>query len=121
MLTKSSRWIASIEDGLSNAEDLNTDGQSAVDVPGIVGPRCLQEGSPPPDLAAIKDFIRFKASISQGRIDKTLELATTNSLNAFAEWFFAGFARVTGNPIPEEDRKEVFSVNALEVGQYDPC
>jgi hypothetical protein len=27
-----------------------------------------------------------------------------------AEWFFAGFARVTGTEIAEEDRKEVYDV-----------
>ena len=117
----SSRWIVSIENDPLNAGDLSTDGQSAVNVPDTICPRRLQEGSPPLDLATIKDFLRFKASISEGRIDEELERATADSLNTFAEWFFAGFARVTGNPIPKEDRQEVYNVSALEVGQYDPC
>ena len=53
---------------------------------------------PPPDITIIKGFLRFKASISEGRIDKQLERAIADSLNAFTERFFAGFARVTGNP-----------------------
>lgn len=68
-----------------NAKDLSTDGQPAVHVHDTIGPRRLQEGSPPLDLATIKDFLRFKASISGGRIDKELERATADSLNTFAE------------------------------------
>lgn len=77
-----------------------------------MGPRRIQEGLPPLDIATIKDFLRYKASISDGRIDEELERPTVASLIAFAEWFFAGFARVTGNPIPKEDRQEVYDVSA---------
>lgn len=121
MLTMSSRWIVSIETDPLNAKDLSTDGQSAVYVPGTMGPRRLQEGSPPLDLATIKVFLRFEASISEGRIDEELERATADSLNTFAEWFFAEFARVTGYPIPKEDKQEFYDVSKIEVGQYDPC
>ena len=117
----SSRWIASIENDRLNAGDLNTDGQSANNVPDAMGPRSLEEGSPPLNIATIKDFLRFKASISEGRIDEELERATADSLNAFAEWFFAGFARVTGNPIRKEDRQEVYDVSVPEVEQHNPC
>jgi hypothetical protein len=114
-LTKSSRWVVSIKNDGLNAGDLSTDGMSAVNVPDAMGPTSLQEGSPPLDIATIKDFLRFKASISEGRIDEELERTTADSLNAFAEWFFAGFARVTGNSIPKEDRQEVYDVSAPEV------
>jgi hypothetical protein len=114
-LTNLSRWIVSIENNRLNAGDLSIDGKSAVNVPNAMSPTSLQEGSPPLDIATIKDFLRYKASISDGRIDEELERATTDSLNAFAEWFFAGFARVTGNSIPKEDRQEVYDVSAPEV------
>ena len=106
-----SRWIVSIETEPLNARDSSTDGQSADSVPDAIIPRSLEEGSPPLDIATIKDFLRFKASISEGRIDEEQERTTPDSLNAFAEWFFAGFARVTGNPIPKEDRQEVYDVS----------
>ena len=50
-----------------------------------------------PDLATVKDFLRFKT--------------TYDSLNTFAEWFFAGFARVTDTEINKEDRSEVYDVS----------
>ena len=61
--------------------------------------RRLREGVPPPNLATIKDFLR--------------ERITVDSVNTFAEWYFAGFARVTGNPIDEEDRRAVYDVSTL--------
>ena len=70
--------------------------------------RGLQEGLPPPDLATIKDFLRFHIAISKGRIDE--QRITVDSVNTFAEWFFAGFARVTGSLISEEDRRAVYDV-----------
>ena len=76
----------------------------------------LQEGCPPPDLVSIKDFLRFHVAISKGNIDKKGRI-TTDSLNTFAEWFFAGFARVTGNIIEEEDRCAVYHVR-LTVLRY---
>ena len=69
-----------------------------------MSPISLQEGSPPLDIATIKDSLRIKASISEGRIDEELERVTADFLNAFAEWFFAGFAWVTSNSILKEDR-----------------
>jgi hypothetical protein len=45
-----------------------------------------------PDLATVKDFLRFKAAAGKGMI---VEQTTCDSLNTFAEWFFAGFTRVT--------------------------
>ncbi|KIW99701.1 uncharacterized protein Z518_11114 [Rhinocladiella mackenziei CBS 650.93] len=67
---------------------------------------CLRPEMKVPDLATIKDFIRFYAATSDPRIDE--EVSTVDSLNTVAEWFFAGFARVTKTEIKEEDRKEVY-------------
>jgi hypothetical protein len=53
---------------------------------------CLGKGVEVPDLAALKDFLRFQASVMRGKIKK---IPTDESLNSFAEWFFAGFTRVT--------------------------
>ena len=39
-----------------------------------------------PDLATVKDFLRFKAAAGKGMIT---EQTTCDSLNTFAEWFFA--------------------------------
>ena len=38
-----------------------------------------------PDLATVKDFLRFKAAAGKGII---AEQTTCDSLNTFAEWFF---------------------------------
>jgi hypothetical protein len=57
--------------------------------------RCLHEGVNAPDLATVKDFLRFHAATSRGKIDEE-ERLTANSLNAFAEWFFAGVTWITG-------------------------
>jgi hypothetical protein len=49
-----------------------------------------------PDLATVKDFLRFQAAASKGLIADKI---TDDSLNTFAEWFFAGFTRVMDTPI----------------------
>ncbi|MCJ1456183.1 hypothetical protein MMC28_006543 [Mycoblastus sanguinarius] len=67
----------------------------------------LRKGLPPLDLPTIRDFLRFQAALGQGRLDSRI---TVDSLNTFTEWFFAGFARVTGNTIDEEDRLAVYKV-----------
>jgi len=51
----------------------------------------LRENVEAPDLATVKDFLRFQAATSKGKIQ---EEVTCDSLNTFAEWFFAGFSRV---------------------------
>ncbi|KAL9045573.1 MAG: hypothetical protein Q9214_001404 [Letrouitia sp. 1 TL-2023] len=68
--------------------------------------RYEKEGLPPLDLATIKDFLRFHVAISRGRVDD--ERITVDSVNTFTEWYFAGFARVTGNLIDKEDRRAVY-------------
>lgn len=61
----------------------------------MVRERSLRKGFDAPDVPTVKDFIRFSAAASRG---KTVELPIVDSVNAFAEWFFAGFTRVTGTP-----------------------
>ena len=87
--------------------------QVTVDASYTVGAQRLREGLPPLDLATTKDFLRFIAAISKGTIDEKRQLVTVDSMNTFTEWFFAGFARVTGNRIEEEDRYAVYDVNTL--------
>ena len=91
-----------------------SDKQNADDVSHTTGAQTLREGLHPLDLATIKDFLRFIASVSDGIIDDETELVTADSMNTFAEWFFAGFARMTGNRIEEEDRRAVYSVSTLQ-------
>ena len=69
---------------------------------------CLHQGVEAPDLATIKDFFRFHIATSCGRI---VAKPTVDSINTNAEWFFAGFTRLTGTEIHEEDRTEVYKVN----------
>ena len=79
------------------------------------GAQRLREGLPPLDLATIKDFLRFIASVSDGIIDDEDELVTADSMNTFTDRFFAGFARVTGDRIKEEDRRAVYSVSTFRI------
>lgn len=65
-----------------------------------------------PDHITIKDFLRFSISISNGMLDKDCR-PTTDPIYSSAEWFFAGFARVTGAPVDEETRKLVYAVSGL--------
>jgi hypothetical protein len=74
----------------------------------MVRERYLGEGVDAPNVPTVKDFIRFSAAASRGKIVK---LPTVDSINAFAEWFFAGFTRVTRTPTIKEDRTEVFNVS----------
>lgn len=60
------------------------------------------------------DFVRFHATSGDGRIARS-GLITADSSNTFMEWFFAGFARVTGKTIDEEDRKKVYQVGTFEI------
>jgi len=62
-----------------------------------------------PDLATVKDVFRFYIATSYSRIAAKL---AAHSINTIAEWFFAGFTRITGTPINEEDRSEVYKVSA---------
>lgn len=88
---------------------------AAVGVSYTTEARSLREGLPPLDLATIKDFLRFIVATSEGIIDDGQKKVTVDSMNTFAEWFFAGFARVTGNRIDEEDRCAVYDVSAFRL------
>jgi hypothetical protein len=70
--------------------------------------RCLGSGVQAPDLATVEDFLRFHAATSCGKI---VTKPTADSINAFAEWFFAGFERVTGTSTDAADRSEVYHVS----------
>jgi hypothetical protein len=72
--------------------------------------RVLREDVEVPDIATLKDFFRFQAAASKGLIKEKM---TCDSLNAFGEWFFAGFTRVTGTPTDFNDRSEVSNVSIL--------
>jgi hypothetical protein len=61
-----------------------------------------------PDLATPTDFFRFHAATSKGKI---VEKMISDSLNMFAEQFFAGFERITGTPIDANDRSEVYNIS----------
>ena len=65
--------------------------------------RVLRRNVKAADLATLKDFFRFHAATSKGKI---VEKMTSDSLNTFAEWFFTGFSRVTGTPTDALDRHE---------------
>ena len=85
---------------------------AAVDVSYTIRVRSLREGLPRLDLITIKDFLRFIIATSRGIIDDGQKKVTVDSIKTFAEWFFAGFAQVTGNHIDEEDRRAVYDVSA---------
>ena len=70
--------------------------------------RCLVEGAEVPDLPALKNFFRFQASTMSFKVQ---EKPTDESLNTFAEWFFAGFTRITGTVIGETERSKVYNVS----------
>ncbi|OAG41485.1 hypothetical protein AYO21_04187 [Fonsecaea monophora] len=61
-----------------------------------------------PDLGTVKDFIRFYIDISKPQLDKEKKRPTADSINIAAEWFFAGFTRVTGTETDKE-RSEVYN------------
>src|SRR5256885_3152725 len=70
--------------------------------------RVLRKNVEAPDLATVEDFLRFQAATSKGKIR---EEVTSDSLNTFAEWFFAGFSRVTDTPTNDDDRREIYDVS----------
>lgn len=74
------------------------------------GAESLRAGLPPLDLATTKDFFRFYASTSDGLLDPHI---TADSLKSQAERFFAGFTRVTGSTVTEQDRSHIYEVITL--------
>jgi hypothetical protein len=80
---------------------------------------CLCKEVNAPDLVTVKNFLRFYIATSCGKIDEN-ERPTADSVNAFAEWFFAGFTRITSTPTDEADRSEVYNVSAFPEGRGRP-
>ena len=115
LLTRSSRWVDGVgkkrDTRVMLSDDDDDDDAATVDICHTTGPQRLGEGVLPLGLVTIKDFLRFHVAISRGRIDD--EQITVDSVNTFAEWFFAGFTRVIGNLINEEDRRAVYDVNTF--------
>jgi hypothetical protein len=68
----------------------------------------LQLGAPAPTLKFVKDLVRFYISISRPVLS---DVPTVDSINSIAEWFFAGFTRVTGTPTDAAERSEVDGVS----------
>jgi hypothetical protein len=68
---------------------------------------CLRQGVAAPDLVTVKDFFRFYIATSRPQLSS---VPTVDSINTVAEWFFAGFTRVTGTNTDEEERSEVYNV-----------
>jgi hypothetical protein len=69
---------------------------------------CLGKNVEAPNMVTIKDFRRFYILSSKGRLSKHVSV---ESIVSFAEWFFAGFLRVTGTDTKKEDRTEVVRVS----------
>ncbi|KAL4746587.1 hypothetical protein BDW72DRAFT_197529 [Aspergillus terricola var. indicus] len=65
----------------------------------------LQKGHPAPDLATIKDFVRFYISSTDGILSLR---PTKSSVLNFAERFFAGFTRITKSIFDKKDTQDVF-------------
>ena len=116
LLTQLSRWVIAVEKKKQDTRESLFGDDAAVNVPYTMRARSLQEGLPPLDLATIKDFLRFIIATSRGIVDDGQKKVTVDSTNTFAEWFFAGFARVTGNRIDEEDRCAVYDVSVYQNG-----
>ena len=76
-------------------------------------PPSLRPGLPPLDIATMKDFFRFYALGSNGRLDDKM---IADSLNSQAERFFARFTRITGSIVIKQDRSHIYNVSA--VGSY---
>lgn len=55
----------------------------------------------------MKDFLRSYITTSRPRL---AEKPTVDSINIIAEWFFAGFTRVTGTETDAEQRSEVYNL-----------
>jgi hypothetical protein len=68
----------------------------------------LRAGAAAPELATVKDSLRFYIATSQPRLDAVKP--TVDSINIVVEWFLAGSTRVTVTEIDEDERSEVFNV-----------
>jgi hypothetical protein len=68
----------------------------------------LHHGAAAPDLMTVKDFIRFYISTSRPQLT---DKPTVDSINTVAEWFFAGFTRLTSTETDPEERSAVYNVS----------
>jgi hypothetical protein len=69
-----------------------------------------------PDLATLKDFLRFYIATSRPRLAEKL---TVDSINTFAEWFFAGSTQVTSIETDAEQRSEVYIMSPSACFNYE--
>jgi hypothetical protein len=74
---------------------------------------CLRLNIDAPDLATVKDFLRFYIATSRPILT---DKPTADSIVIVAEWFFAGFTRVTGTGTDKGERTEVYNVGQPEAG-----
>jgi hypothetical protein len=66
--------------------------------------RILRKNVKGPNLATVKDFLRFHAATSEGKIKDEI---TSDSLYTFTKWFFAGFSCITDTTTNADNRSEV--------------
>jgi len=79
--------------------------QAHVEVPQT---ELVAKNSEPPSIVDLKDFLRFYASSSRGRV---AGVPTTRTIEKVATSFFRGFERATGTIIASSDRDEIYSVS----------
>jgi hypothetical protein len=106
------RWILTWDFSWHHEEAKEDALQKGLPIPdeAAIRERVLRKNVEAPDLATVKDFLRFHAAASEGKIKEKI---TSDSLNTFAEWFFAGFSRVTDTQTDADDRSEVYDVSTL--------
>ena len=73
----------------------------------IAREHCLRPGIAAPDLVTVKDFVRFYIATCRPQLTN---VPTVDSIYTVAEWFFAGFTRVTGTNTNEKEGSEVYNV-----------
>lgn len=59
-----------------------------------------------PDLAIVKDVLRFYIHISQPMLTTS---TTTDLVGTISEWFFAGLTQVRRTLVPGYERRKVYS------------
>jgi hypothetical protein len=102
ILTTASRWhFADMQQDAVQRELPAPDEEAARE-------QCLRPRVEAPNLATVKDFLRFYIATSRPRLT---EKPTTDSIDAVAECFFTGFTRVTGTETDAEQRSEVYNVS----------
>ena len=67
----------------------------------------LGRSTPLPDLAVVKEWMRFYIAASYPILAMKM---TTDSMGSISEYFFAGFEQATGTVFPADFRTEIYSV-----------